>query len=188
MAMKVTLSGEQRTIYLLKTFDKDAYERIGKKMLEAGDLVADQAREDTPSGNALRNWGRWNDKGFGRWVPLAPGETRDLSYSGQRVHKGIKTNLTQDKQKFGHNFFYVRVVTMNPGGAAYTLSGSRRARRKSGKVYQGMTFVDNLNRKHGTEYPRGLLSAIKKKQDAARPLLEEAMRDAKVAVNRKLNG
>lgn len=184
--MKVTVSGEQRTIALLKAFDDDAYKRIAVALKDAGEVVRKEARYDTPR-VALSGWGKWVSKGQGRWIPLEAGQTRDLGYSYGTVARGIKINLTQDKKKFGHNLFFVRIVTMSPGGAVYTLTGSKRKRALSGERYRGISFVDNLNRKHGTEYPRGLLSAIKKKQDEARPLFDAAMKEATIAANRAIN-
>jgi hypothetical protein len=184
--MKVTVSGEQRTIAQLKAFDNDAYKRIEKTIIKAGEVVRDQARADTPS-FGLSGWGKWSSTGQGRWVPLAPGERRDLGYDYGTVARGIKVSLSQNKKIFGHNLFFVRIVTTSVAGAVYTLSGSRRKRASSGERYRGISFVDNLNRKHGTEYPRGLLSAIKKKQDVARPLLEAAMNEATIAANRAIN-
>ena len=186
MAMKVTVSGEQRTIAQLKAFDNDAYKKIEKALKQSGEVVRDQARADTPR-VALSGWGRWISKGQGRWVPLAEGQTRDLGYDYGSVAQGIKIKLSQSKKNWGHNLFFVRIVTMNPGGAVYTLTGSKRLRASSGEKYRGISFVDNLNRKHGTEYPRGLLSAIKKKQDVARPLFEAAMNEATIAANRAIN-
>lgn len=187
MAMKVTTSGELRTINLLKAFDTDAYDRISKELYKAGNVVAKQAKEDTPGGNALSNWGKWSSSGQGRWIPLEPGQTRDLGYSGGDVRKKIRVSLSQDQRRWGHNLFFVRIVTMSTAGAVYTLSGARRRRAQSGERYRGISFVDNLNKKHGTDYPRGLLSAIRKKQDEARPLLEAAMKDATAAANRAIN-
>ena len=184
--MKLQVSGAQRTIALLKAFDNDAYKRIEKALKKSGEIVRDQARADTPR-VALSGWGKWSTKDPGRWVPLEPGQTRDLGYDYGTVARGIKINLTQDKKKFGHNLFFVRVVTMSWGGAVYTLSGSKRKRASSGERYRGISFVDNLNRKHGTEYPRGLLSAVKKKQGEARPLFEAAMNEATIAANRAIN-
>ncbi len=186
MAMKVQLSGEQRTIAQLKAFDNDAYKRIEKALKKSGEIVRDQALKDTPR-VALSGWGKWASLGQGRWVPLKPGQTRDLGYDYGTVAGGIKINLTQDKKNWGQNLFFVRVVTMSWGGAVYTLSGSKRKRASSGERYRGISFVDNLNRKHGTEYPRGLLSAVKKKQSEARPLFEAAMKEAIIAYDRIIN-
>lgn len=184
--MKVTTSGEQRTIAQLKAFDNDAYKRIEKALKKSGEIVRDQAREDTPR-VALSGWGKWSSKGQGRWVPLEPGQSRDLGYDYGTVSRGIKVSLSQSKKNWGHNLFFVRIVTMSWGGAVYTLTGSKRKRASSGERYRGISFVDNLNRKHGTEYPRGLLSAVKKKQDEARPLFEAAMNEATIAANRAIN-
>jgi hypothetical protein len=187
MAMKVTVSGEQRTIAQLKAFDNEAYKRITKALRKAGEGVRDEARTLTPGGNALSNWGKWLATDAGRWVPLAAGERRNLGYSGGDVRSKIGVSLSQDKKNWGLNLFFVRIVTMDHGGAAYSLSGSKRKRASSGKPYQGISFVDNLNRKHGTEYPRGLLPAVKRKGPAARPLLEAAMNEAVVLANRAIN-
>ena len=186
MAMKVSTSGEQRTIAQLKAFDNNAFKKIENALKQSGEVVRDQARADTPR-VALSGWGRWISKGQGRWVPLAEGQTRDLGYGYGNVAQGIKISLSQSKKNFGYNLFFVRIVTMNPGGAVYTLTGSKKKRASSGEKYRGISFVDNLNRKHGTEYPRGLLSAIKKKQDVARPLFEAAMNEATIAANRAIN-
>ena len=175
--MKVSTSGEQRTIALLKAFDNDAYKIINKKMIESGNIVRDEARQKTPGGNALSNYGKW----------IAKDRGRNLSYNGASVRQGIVTSSSQDTKKFGNNFFFVRISTKSAAGAIIALSGSRRERATRGQTYSGISFVDTLNREHGKEYPRGLLSAIKKKQDVARPLIEAAMNEATIAANRAIN-
>lgn len=176
--MKATVSGEQRTIKLLEAFDRDAYREISKGFKEAGKVVRDEARSNTPAGNALSNWGKW----------IAVDRGRDLGFNGSKVRRRINVNLSQDRRNWGENLFFVRIVTMDWGGAVYTLSGSKQKRFKQERSYRGRSFTENLNRKFsGDPYPRGLLAAVISKGPEARPRIEEVMADASRRANRIIN-
>jgi hypothetical protein len=184
MVMKATVTGEQRTIALLKAFDKDAYNDISKAFKAAGEVVRNEARSNTPAGNALSNWGKW--------IAVDRGIERDLGFTGSRVRRRINVNLSQDRRNWGDNLFMVRIVTMDPGGAIFTLSGSKQKRRnaeiKTG--YRGISFTKNLNDKFLGEkgkFPRGLLAAVQNRGPEVRPRLEEVMADATARANRIIN-
>lgn len=178
MVMKAQVTGEQRTIKLLERFDRDAYNEIAKGFKKAGEKVRDEARINTPAGAALSNWGRW----------IAVDRGRDLGFSGTRVRAKIRVSLAQDKRKWGQNLYMVKIVTMDWGGAVYTLSGSKQKRYNQEKSYRGRTFTDNLNRKYaGDPYPRGLLRAVMTKGPDARKDLERVMDQATAYAERIIN-
>lgn len=178
MVMKAQVTGEQRTIMLLERFDRDAYKEIAKGFREAGKKVRDEARDLTPAGNALSRWGRW----------IAVDRGRDLGFSGTRVRSKIQVSLSQDRRKWGENLYMVKIVTMDWGGAVYTLSGSKQKRYSSEKSYRGRTFTDNLNKKYsGDPYPRGLLRAVMTKGPDARKDLERVMEQATAYAERIIN-
>ena len=176
--MKTQVTGEQRTIKLLEAFDRDAYKEITKTFRKAGEIVRDEARSNTPADSALSGWGKW----------IAVDRGRDLGFVGSRVRSKISVSLSQDRRNWGQNLFMVRIVTMDWGGAVYTLSGSKQKRYKQERSYRGRTFTDNLNKKYsGDRYPRGLLAAVISKGPDARPKLEEAMADATRRANLIIN-
>ena len=176
--MKAQVTGEQRTIKLLERFDRDAYNEIAKGFKKAGEKVRDEARLQTPAGNALSNWGRW----------IAVDRGRDLGFSGTRVRAKIRVSLSQDQRKWGQNLYMVKIVTMDWGGAVYTLSGSKQKRYGQEKSYRGRTFTDNLNKKYaGDPYPRGLLRAVMTKGPDARKDLERVMDQATAYAERIIN-
>ena len=176
--MRAQVSGEQRTIKLLQRFDKDAYNEIAKGFKKAGEKVRDEARIQTPAGNALSNWGRW----------IAVDRGRDLGFNGTRVRAKIRVSLSQDKRKWGQNLYMVKIVTMDWGGAIYTLSGSKQKRYSQEPSYRGRSFTDNLNKKYaGDPYPRGLLRAVMTKGPDARKDLERVMDQATAYADRIIN-
>lgn len=176
--MRAQVSGEQRTIKLLQRFDKDAYDEIAKGFKKAGEKVRDEARIQTPAGNALSNWGRW----------IAVDRGRDLGFSGTRVRAKIRVSLAQDPRKWGQNLYMVKIVTMDWGGAIYTLSGSKQKRYSQEPSYRGRSFTDNLNKKYaGDPYPRGLLRAVMTKGPDARKDLERVMDQATAYAERIIN-
>jgi len=177
--MRARVEGEQRTIALIRAFDKTAYAEISKGFKKAGEKVRDEARAQTPAGNALSHWGRW----------IAVDRGRDLGFNGARVRAKIKVSLSQDQRKWGKNLFMVKIVTMDWGGAIYTLSGSKQKRYKQEKSYRGRSFTDNLNAKYvGDPYPRGLLRAVITKGPDARKDLERVMDQATAHADRIING
>ena len=176
--MNARLEGEQRTIMLLQRFDRTAYDEIAKGFRKAGEKVRDEARQQTPAGNALSNWGRW----------IAVARGRDLGFTGSRVRSKIRVSLSQDRRKWGQNLYMVKIVTMDWGGAVYTLSGSKQKRYNQERSYRGRTFTDNLNKKYaGDPYPRGLLRAVMKKGPDARKDLERVMDQATALAERVIN-
>ena len=181
MVMKAQVTGEQRTIKLLERFDQNAYKEIAKGFKKAGEKVRDEARLQTPSGNALSNWGRWMHDG------------RDLGFSGSNVRSKIRVNLAQDKRKWGKNLYMVKIVTMDWGGAVFTLAGTHKPILKSNNPNpKGKTFSANLEKKYGKEAgtaraPRGLLYAVMTKGPDARQDLERVMDQATAYAERLIN-
>jgi len=183
MVMKAQVTGEQRTIKLLQRFDKDAYDEIAKGFKKAGEKVRDEARIQTPSGNALSNWGRW----------VAVDRGRDLGFTGTRVRSKIRVSLSQDARKWGKNLYMVKIVTMDWGGAVFALAGTNEVKKKSRNPNpKGRTFGANLQKKYEREAgtargPRGLLYAVMTKGPDARKDLERVMDQATAYAERLIN-
>jgi len=181
--MKAQVTGEQRTIKLLERFDRDAYNEIAKGFKKAGEKVRDEARLQTPAGNALSNWGRW----------IAVDRGRDLGFSGTRVRAKIRVSLSQDQRKWGKNLYMVKIVTMDWGGAVFALAGTNEVKKKSiNSNPKGRTFAANLGNKYNKEAgtargPRGLLYAVDKKGPDARKDLERVMDQATAYAERIIN-
>lgn len=183
MVMNAQVTGEQRTIKLLERFDREAYKEIAKGFRKAGEKVRDEARIQTPSGNALSNWGRW----------IAVDRGRDLGFTGTRVRSKISVSLSQDAHKWGKNLYMVKIVTMDWGGAVFSLAGTNEVKKKSTNPNpKGRTFGANLANKYrdqpGTvRGPRGLLYAVMTKGPDARKDLERVMDQASAYADRIIN-
>ena len=183
MVMKAQVTGEQRTIKLLERFDKDAYAEISKGFKKAGEKVRDEARIQTPSGNALSNWGRW----------VAVDRGRDLGFTGTRVRSKIRVSLSQDARKWGKNLYMVKIVTMDWGGAVFALAGTNEVKKRSSNPNpKGRTFAANLGKKYNGQPgtgrgPRGLLYAVMTKGPDARKDLERVMDQATAYADRIIN-
>jgi hypothetical protein len=183
MVMRANITGEQRTIMLLQRFDKDAYAKISKGFKDAGEKVRDEARRQTPPGNALRNWGAW----------AAVDRGRDLGFTGTHVRSKIRVSLSQDKRKWGTNLYMVKIVTMDWGGAVFALAGTNEVRKKSSNPNpKGRTFAANLGKKYNGQAgtgrgPRGLLYAVMTKGPDARKDLERVMDQATAYAERIIN-
>ena len=181
MVMNARVTGEQRTIMLLQRFDKNAYKEIAKGFRKAGEQVRNEARKQTPAGNALRNWGVWIHDG------------RDLGFSGSNVRSKIRVDLAQDQRKWGKNLYMVKIVTMDWGGAVFSLAGTHKPILKSKNPnLKGRTFTANLAKKYGKEVgtargPRGLLYAVMTKGPDARKDLERVMDQATAYADRIIN-
>ena len=183
MVMKAQVTGEQRTIKLLERFDREAYNEIAKGFRKAGEKVRDEARIQTPSGNALSNWGRW----------VAVDRGRDLGFTGTRVRSKIRVSLSQDQRKWGKNLYMVKIVTMDWGGAVFALAGTNEVKKKSTNPNpKGRTFAANLGKKYNGQAglgrgPRGLLYAVMTKGPDARKDLERVMDQATAYADRLIN-
>jgi hypothetical protein len=183
MVMKAQVTGEQRTIKLLERFDRDAYKEIAKGFRKAGEKVRDEARLQTPSGNALSNWGRW----------VAVDRGRDLGFTGTRVRSKIRVSLSQDARKWGRNLYMVKIVTMDWGGAVFALAGTNEVKKRSSNPNpKGRTFAANLGKKYNGQAglgrgPRGLLYAVMTKGPDARKDLERVMDQASAYAERLIN-
>ena len=185
--MKVRITGEQRAVAVLKAFDKDVFKGIDKGLKQAGEVLRDEVRANTPSGGPLSNWGRWNAT---RTSKAGVSSTRDLSYNATKVRTGIKVVTSQPKRETTGGQFRVAVATMSPAGAMYALAGSVRKRYGSESSYRGRSFVDNLNNKSGRKYARGLNKAANNKPVVARAKEKVAavIREAERAADRILGG
>ena len=185
--MKVKVTGEQRAIAVLKAFDKDVFKGIDKGLKQAGEVLRDEVRANTPSSAPLSNWGRWNAT---RTSKAGVSSTRDLSYNATKVRTGIKVVTSQPKRETTGGQFRVAVATMSPAGAMYALAGSVRKRYGSELSYRGRSFVDNLNNKSGKKYARGLNEAANNKPVVARAKEKVAavIREAERRADRILGG
>ena len=183
--MQVRITGEQRAVAVLKAFDKDVFKGIDKGLKQAGELVRDKVRSKTPSGSPLSGWGRWSATSVNR---KGVSSTRDLSYNATKVRTGIKVTTKQGKKVAAGGEFQVAVATMSASGAIFALTGSNEDRRSEN--YRGKSFYDNINRRFGKKYARGLNEAANNKPLIARAKekVAEVIREAERQANRILGG
>ena len=185
--MKVQVTGEQRAVAALKAFDKDVFKGIDKGLKQAGEVLRDEVRANTPTSGPLSNWGRWNAT---RTSKAGVSSTRDLSYNATKVRTGIKVVTSQPKRQTTGGKFRVSVATMSPAGAMYALAGSVRKRYGQESSYRGRSFVDNLNNKSGKKYARGLNEAANNRPVVAKAKekVAEVIREAERRADRILGG
>ena len=186
--MKVKVTGEQRAVAVLKAFDKDVFKGIDKGLKQAGEVLRDEVRANTPSGAPLSNWGRWNAT---RTSKAGVSSTRDLSYNATKVRTGIKVVTSQPKRETTGGQFRVAVATMSPAGGVFALTGSnKKPPAVVGTGYRGQSFANNLNNRSGRKYARGLNEAANNKPVVARAKEKVAavIREAELKADRILGG
>ena len=185
--MKVQVTGEQRAVAALKAFDKDVFKGIDKGLKQAGEVLRDEVRSNTPSGAPLSNWGRWNATKVTR---KGVATTRDLAYNATKVRTGIKVTTKQGKKVSTGGEFQVAVQTTSAAGAIFTLTGSKKKRYGENPSYRGRSFVDNMNNRFGKKYARGMNEAMKNKPVVARAKekVTTVIREAERKADRILGG
>ena len=183
--MKVRITGEQRAIAVLKAFDRGNFKVIDKGLKEAGEVLRDEVRRKTPTSAPLSGWGRWQATRVSR---KGVSSTRDLSYNTTKVRTGIKVTTKQPKKVSTGGEFTVAVATMSASGAIFALTGSNEKRRSEN--YRGKSFYDNINRRFGEKYARGLNEAANNKPVVAKAKekVAEVIREAERQANRLLGG
>lgn len=186
--MQVKVTGEQRAVAVLKAFDKDVFKGIDKGLKQAGEVLRDEVRANTPTSGPLSGWGKWTATSVSRKTGVS--STRDLSYNATKVRTGIKVVTTQPKRTTEGGKFRVAVATMSAAGAMYALAGSARKRYGQESSYRGRSFVDNLNNRSGRKYARGMNEAMKNRPLVARAQekVAEVIREAERAADRILGG
>ena len=184
--IRVKVKGEQRAVAALKAFDKNAFKGINKGLKEAGEVLRDEVRAKTPTESPLSGWGKWTATSVSKKTGLS--STRDLSFNATKVRTGIKVVTTQPKRKNTGGIFRVAVATMSAPGAIFALTGSNKKRRSEN--YRGKSFYDNINRRFGEKYARGLNEAANNRPVVAKAKEKVAavIRDAERQANRILKG
>ena len=185
--MKVKITGEQRAVAVLKAFDRGNFKVIDKGLKEAGEVLRDEVRANTPTSAPLSGWGRWQATRVSR---KGVATTRDLSYNTTKVRTGIKVTTKQGKKVSTGGEFQVAVQTTSAAGAIFALTGSKKKRYGENPSYRGRSFVDNMNNRFGKKYARGLNEAAKNKPVVAKAQEKVAavIREAERKANRILGG
>jgi hypothetical protein len=156
---KVTVTGIDGVRKMLTKVDKTIASELTKELRGVGNEMRDKARGLLPSSAPLSNW-----QGSGRAMP-----SRLPYWEGTGpARKGIKTVVGEGSRQRGtySKGAVVRVRSDNPAAAVFDKVGDG-----------GSTFVQNLNRKHGSKR-RALLKAYDGSKDAARRKVEKAVLDA----------
>ena len=180
MPMKFHVEGVPELINRISKFDKEVSKILNREVKEGADVVGAYARSLVPSGNALRNWGPWNFKtgktGSIGVVSMSQG-SRDLSFDGSAVARGIKPQAVKSNKRGIVVGFKARVVMSTAAGSIWSLAGSRNKSKS--------TMGPNLNRAFSDpRWPRALTPALHAKGPQARKEIEDAIDRAIAAVNR----
>ena len=185
--MKVKVTGEQRAVAVLKAFDRDNFKVIDKGLKQAGEVLRDEVRANTPTSSPLSGWGTWTATNVSR---KGVSSTRDLAYNATKVRTGIKVTTKQSKKVSTGGEFQVAVQTTSAAGAIFALTGSKKKRYGENPSYRGRSFVDNMNNRFSEKYARGLNEAAKNKPVVAKAQekVAEVIREAERKANRILGG
>lgn len=176
----VEVDGITDVLDRLRTFDRKTYDAMVGELEDAGGDIARDAKNDTPSGNALRNWGTWNSntvarRSRGGIVTISQRKKmRPIGYDGSAAQAGITPKVAGKFRKGRRLSAVVQVVQKNPGGAIWALAGSDST--DWGATGGSGLFRQNLNKKYGVgPWPRALGPAWTKNKDAAIDRIEDVV-------------
>lgn len=176
-SVDLEVDGLTETLDRLRTFDRKAYDGMTAELEAAAGDIADEARANTPSGNALRNWGTWNSatvarKSKGITTISKRSKMRPIGYDGAAARAGIQPKVAGKFRKGRRLSTIVQVRQMNPGGAIWALAGSDNT--DWGATGGSGLFRQHLNNKFGAgPWPRALTPAWRNHKDAAADRIDE---------------
>lgn len=178
MDLKVEGAGE--LVNRLYRFDRDVYTILLREVRSAVDVVADEAKVQTPD-QALSNWGKWDvTTGRNRSVGSITQVTgsRDLSFDSSTVRSSIKRGARKSNVRRGGTTGVVGWVGIrSAGGAIFTLAGGAKRRPSTNS-----RFVKAIRAKWGEKYPRILGPAWHAKAHVAGDQIDAALERAKRAI------
>lgn len=174
--MDVNVENVGPLVNRLQKFDKDVYRILQREIKEAAGLVANDARSRVPSGNALRNYGPWNQttgsSGSRGAIQMTTG-SRDLGFDGSQVRSSIKPSVRATRRRGrGVTGIEGRVVMKDAGGSIWSLAGSRSS----------SPFAMALARYGTSLWPRALTPALYAKGPQAAEKIDAAIQRAADAV------
>lgn len=173
--MDVEVEGVGPLVNRLMRFDKGVYKILRTEVKAGADLIAQDAKKEI-IGPALSGWGKWvvatGSSGRVGAVTMVQG-TRDLSYAPAAVRASIKPRAKVSRRRGkGVTGIVGQVRLMDPAGAIYSRAGAKT----------DSWFGRNLNREHGTQYPRALYPAWERQGPKAGRMIEAAIDRAAAAV------
>jgi hypothetical protein len=187
----VKVEGATELANRLKRFDAEMYKILNDELKQAGDKVADAAKQRVPS-DGLSNWGPWLSKrvsgktGSVGSIQLVQKTTeRNLSFNQGNARAGIKPRAILRNRSSTAESFQVQVQQMDPAGAIFELAGSRLDLPSGAKTVQAAMFRQHLNTKHGAgPWPRTLRPALYEKGTEAGDAIIKAVQAAMDRVNK----
>ena len=163
MDLKVEGAGE--LVNRLYRFDRDVYTILLREVRSAVDVVADEAKVQTPD-QALSGWGKWSSG------------SRDLGYESGSVRSSIKRGARKSSVRKGGTTGVVGWVGIrSAGGAIFTLAGGAKRRPSTNS-----RFVKAIRAKWDEAYPRILGPAWHAKAHVAGDQIDAALERAKRAI------
>lgn len=174
---QVNITGLKETLKVLKEADADYSKEIQKRIRTAAGRVLKDARDDAPSGNALRNWGSWGySYTYKRGSRKGQSNTRGFDFTGTDVRRNMKTTRASMRKRGAVISNYLGLISNDPAGIIWQTAGKGSSRS---------AFVMNLLTKYSTK--RGIWKAYDRDAGAATREIEAAARDAERAVQKILN-
>lgn len=166
----VNVTGAAAKIDQIKRFDKELWKGVQKDVREAAKLVVNEAKSNVPA------YGLYNrERGIVSWGQWTSGNGRNLSFDSGTVSASIKPAFNS-RVRSGIRIVKGRAQIWNPGGAIYTLAGSRNR--------SGHPFNTNINNQAGgypgkaAFWPRILTPAWYEKGPEAAKLIGKTIEDA----------
>jgi len=154
--MRVDVDNIGPFINRLQKFDTEVYKVLRTEVTQAAESIASDARAATPDA-PLSRWGRW-EQATGRnatvgVVSMVQGN-RDLSFEGGAVKSSIKSRAKLSRRRGqGVTGIVGQVRIMSAAGAIFSRVGSRST----------SPFAQSIIRRFGSEYPRLLYPAWKRR-------------------------
>jgi hypothetical protein len=152
----IRVTGVGPFINRIQKFDQDVYKVLRTEVTEAADLIASDAKNATPD-QPLSRWGSWKvatgRSGTVGVVTMMQG-SRDLSFDGSTVRTSIKSRAKLSRQRGkGITGIVGQVRIMNAAGAIFSRVGARSS----------SLFAQSIIKRFGSEYPRLLYPAWKRR-------------------------
>lgn len=131
MRQEINVEGVNRTVNLLKTFDRETLKAINKEIYQEVKPMVGQARALMPDKAPMSGWGKPNNGVWGT----------ELLFDPRRAKMGIRTQIKPMRQRGT----YIKEKTLflaqtNRAGSVFETAG----RKTQGRTKAGEQFIRNL--------------------------------------------
>ena len=164
-----------QTMKLLKNYEPEHAKRIQKSITASARGVANQAKADVPSGNALGNWGPWTEAKLGR----------NLSFDGATAKGNIRVTRAAMRRRGIIVSNYIGIIAKDAATVIWHTAGQAKTGRYKVTSGKGLSLRRNMNREFGEK--RGIWKAFDANEGKAARDIRAAAIEAQTILQRKLN-